>query len=57
MARVDGIEYTPEAVDAIREQMIALRRHALADMEIEWSIALSWVIAYLAEYRRMLEPI
>jgi hypothetical protein len=57
MSRVQGIVYTPEAVDAIREQMILLRLAALRDMELEWSISLSWVIAYLADYKRTLEPI
>lgn len=57
MARTPGVVYTPEAVEAARQQMIDLRAAALRDMELEWSIALSDVIAYLAEYRRLLEPI
>jgi hypothetical protein len=52
---VVGIDYTPEHVRAIRDQMILLRGHAMADGELGWAITLSWVIAYLAEYNVMLE--
>jgi hypothetical protein len=53
-ARVDGIDYTPEAVEAIRDDLIKIRDEALSQSAFPVAVTLSWVIAYLAEYGDML---
>jgi hypothetical protein len=56
-ARVDGIDYTSEAVEAIRDDLIKIRDEAIEQAAFPVAVTLSWVIAYLAEYGDMLsEP-
>lgn len=52
--RVDGVEYTPQGVEAVRNEVIALRNAALKQNNFEWSAVLSHAIVYLAEYRLVL---
>lgn len=54
MARVDGVEYTPEAVESVRQEVIALRDEALGQAEMHWAVLLSHTIAYLSEYKEKL---
>lgn len=48
--RVDGVDYNPIAVEGIRDEMIRLRNGALDQDAFSEAIALSWCIAYLAEF-------
>lgn len=51
MARVDGVEYTPEAVENLRtEVLIPLRDGALDAGRFDYAVGLSHVIAYMSEY-------
>ena len=52
--RVDGIEYTTEAVEGIRLEVIRIRDEALKQAAFDVAVSLSWVIAYLAEYGDLL---
>lgn len=52
MTRVEGVEYTPEAVEELRrEVLIPLRDAALDQDRFDFAVGLSHVIAYMAEYR------
>jgi hypothetical protein len=53
--RVEGVEYTPEAVEAAREELATLRNGALDQAEFHWAVLLSHVLAYMAEYQELLE--
>jgi hypothetical protein len=55
MTRVDGVEYTPEAVEDVREQLVELRNGALDQQEFTWAVLLSHAIAYLGSYKEVLE--
>ena len=55
--RVDGVEYTPEAIQSAREEVIALRDYALRENYFEWAVLLSHVIAYLGEYSEVVENV
>jgi len=50
MTRVDGVDYSPEAIETMRQEMIVFRDQALTQAAFGEAVALSWVIAYLAEY-------
>ena len=54
MARVDGVEYTPEAVESVRELVIELRNGALDANRFDYAVGLSHAIAYLGEYKELL---
>jgi hypothetical protein len=49
-ARVEGIDYTPQSVEAIRAEVIKVRGEALGQGIFDMAVALSWAIAFLAEY-------
>lgn len=53
--RVEGVEYTPEAVESVRKQLIELRDGALEQQEFTWAVLLSHTLAYMAEYKEVLE--
>lgn len=54
--RVEGVEYTPEAVEDLRENiLIPLRDGALSQNEFGYAVGLSHVIAHMAEYKERLE--
>lgn len=53
-ARVEGIDYTPESVEQIRAEVIKCRDEALTQGAFDVAVALSWTIAFLAEYADML---
>lgn len=55
--RIKGIEYTPEAADSLRDELIVMRDGALAQHAFEWAVALSHVIAMMAEYKEILESV
>jgi hypothetical protein len=48
------VDYAPEAIDAARRELVALRDSALGEAEFTWAVLLSHVIAYLADYRDLL---
>ena len=53
--RVDGVEYTPEAVEDLRENvLIPLRDGALEAARFDYAVGLSHVIAYMGEYKEAL---
>jgi hypothetical protein len=54
--RVEGVDYSPEGINAVREELIVLRNGALEQAEFHWAVLLSHVIAYLAEYKEVVEP-
>lgn len=55
-SRVEGVEYTPEAIQDIRQNiLIPLRDSALEQNKFEWAVGLSHVIAYMADYAEILE--
>lgn len=53
--RVDGVDYTADAVRETRTELQRLRRAATHDGELYWGIKLSDAIAYLAEYAALIE--
>lgn len=57
MVRVDGVEYTAEAVEAARAELIAWRDQALEanPPSFHATVFLSHVIAYMAEYADLLK--
>jgi len=55
MTRVDGVLYTREGVEDIRQQVIKLRDSALEQADFWWAVTLSHTIAYLAEYADLLK--
>jgi hypothetical protein len=55
--RIDGIDYSPEGIEALREDVIVYRDRAIADMPAgaQMAVVLSHVLAllaYLAELQR-----
>jgi len=46
--QVDGIDYSPEGIEALRQTIITHRDHALAMNEFGYAVAMSHVIALLA---------
>lgn len=49
--RVEGVEYTPEAVEDLRTNLlIPMRDAALDGTHFEAAVGLSHVIAYMADY-------
>lgn len=57
MSRVEGVEYTPAAVENAREDLILLRDSALSNNHFEWAVLLSHIIAYLGDYKTFLEKV
>jgi hypothetical protein len=53
--KVEGVEYSPEAVDSIRDVIIELRNAALTVPDFHRAVALSHALAYLADYREVLQ--
>lgn len=53
--RVEGVEYTPEAIEAARQDLIVFRDAALDAERFDWAVLLSHVIAYLGDYGRLVE--
>lgn len=53
--RIEGIEYTPEAVNTARIGLIELRNAALGRDSFDWAVLLSHVLVYLADYAEVLE--
>lgn len=51
---VEGVEYTREAVEEIRELVIALRDGALEAERMDYAVGLSHAIAYLAEFAEVM---
>lgn len=48
---IDGIDYTVDSIEDIRNQLIILRDEALKQNEFSWGVLLSHTIAHLADYR------
>jgi hypothetical protein len=56
LSRVQGVEYTPEAVNEIRTNLlIPLRDKALETNQFTYAVGLSHVIAYMAEFAERLQ--
>jgi len=54
--RVEGVEYTPEAVEDLRTNLlIPMRDNALDGSYFETAVGLSHIIAYMADYKEVLE--
>lgn len=47
---VEGVDYSPEAVEAVRKDLIIIRDGALEQGEMHWAVVLSHAIAYLVDY-------
>lgn len=55
MARVEGVEYTPEAVESLRQEiLIPLRDTALETNNFTYAVGLSHILVYMAEYGEVL---
>ena len=53
---VEGVEYTPKSVDDIRENvLIPIRNQALEQNAFDYAVGLSHAIAFLADYKYLLE--
>jgi hypothetical protein len=55
MTMVDGVDYSPEGIEVLRQDLIAHRDAALGMNEFNYAVTMSHVIAlltYLAEVRR-----
>ena len=56
--RVEGVEYTADSVEHLREGvLIPLRNGALEVQNFQAAVALSHVIAHMAEYKEILEAL
>lgn len=55
MQRVDGVEYTPEAIQSIREMIIELRNAALDAERFDYGVGLSHALVYLSHYKKHVE--
>lgn len=51
---VDGVEYTPDAIEGIRELIIELRNGALDAQRFDYAVGLSHSLAYLAQYKEII---
>jgi hypothetical protein len=49
--KVEGVEYTAEAVESVRLALIEVRNAALDQQSFEIAVALSHAIVYLSHYR------
>ena len=54
MFQVEGVDYSPEGVEDIRQQLVRLRDEALEQGEFHWSVILSHAIAHAAHHVEML---
>lgn len=54
---VDGVEYTPEAVESIREMLTGLRDAALSNQRFDYAVGISHALVYLSHYRDSLGAI
>ena len=53
---VEGVEYTPEAIEALRTDIIIPLRNGALDAErFEYAVALSHTLAYLAQYKEIIQ--
>lgn len=57
MFEVEGVDYSPEGIEDIRQQLIRLRDEALEQGEFHWSVALSHAIAHAAHHKEMVETL
>lgn len=48
LTKVEGIDYSPEGIQEIREALISLRDGAMEQGAMEWVLVLSHAIAQLA---------
>lgn len=53
--KVEGIDYSPKGIDAVREDLIRVRGEAMSQWpeSIPFTILVTHVIALLADYREM----
>jgi hypothetical protein len=54
-AQVDGIEYTPEAVESVRTGLTDLRNAALEATRFDYAVCLSHALVYLSHYKEHVE--
>lgn len=52
---VEGVDYTPEAIEDARASLGVLRDGAMRQAEFDWVVLLSHVIGYLADYKELRE--
>lgn len=57
MSRVEGVDYTPEGIESVRQLLIELRDGALQTGWMHYAVGLSHAIAYLSEYREVVANI
>ena len=55
--RVEGVDYTPEAVASAREELVEMRNIALDAANFHAAVLLSHIIAYLADYKEVMEEL
>jgi hypothetical protein len=56
--QVDGVDYSPAGIEALRQELVTHRDHALALNEFGYAVTMSHVIAllaYLIEVRKEME--
>lgn len=57
MTEVEGVDYSPEAIEATRQELAAHRNHALTLGEMRYAVLMSHVIAYLAQLKEYEEGV
>lgn len=51
--KVEGIDYSPDGIEDIREQVIKLRDEAIEQNEFEWVVVLTHTVALLAYLKEL----
>lgn len=58
MSKSEDIDYTPAAIEDVRTNvLIVMRDRALEANAFDITVGLTWAIAYLADYKEILEGI
>lgn len=53
---VDGVDYSPDAIEGVRQELISLRDNALTQADFHWvADLLSHALAYLSDYKSRIE--
>lgn len=52
---VEGVDYTPEGIEAVRQELAEHRNHALGIGEMRYAVLMTHTIALLAELKALKE--
>lgn len=57
MTEIGGVDYSPEGINAVRNELIVMRDAALGGAYFDHAVLLTHTIAYLHDYAENVSPV